>query len=712
MRKIILPLLILFVITTKGREGMWMPQLLKELNENDMKSLGMQISAEDIYSINQSSLKDAVLQFGGGCTGELISGNGLLVTNHHCGFSQIQSLSTIEKNYLADGYWSKSFEEEIPCPGLTVTFIREITEVTSAVLTGVSDTMNDDSRTALIKLRTDSIEKSVTGTLKGSVRQFYYGNKYYLFKLEVFSDIRFVGAPPKSLGKFGGETDNWMWPRHTCDFSMFRIYADKDNMPSPYSKDNRPYQPRRFLTINVGGVKENDFIFVYGFPGRTNKYLPSSGLDVIASQTNPNRVAIRKVRLDVMREEIDKDEKVRLQYSPRFYTLENPYKKWQGEILGFNRFDPISIKKSDEEKFISDLKKHPEMIEDTSILNEYERISNSGKSLNFVNDYYIEAFPGIELTTTSGRFKKLVELCSYKEPDDNLIEEELKKVKNDFTGFYKNYNSTLDKKICAAVLALTFSKLPKQFIPGKISQEGYKQSNFVNYSEWLFKNSLVADSARTMKFISSFKKSDVKKILDDPAYKLNLKIADIQSRVQADLNKINKDLNRLQKKYMRDLLALDTSNKLYPEANSTLRVSYGRVEGTDPEDGIHYDYFATGNGIFIKSEMDVSDYKIPEEFSKLLKSHDFGRYGVNGELPVTFLASAHTTGGNSGSPVINAKGELVGINFDRMWEGVLSDYYYDEKLCRNICVDIRYVLFVIEKYGKANRLIDEMKIVN
>ena len=711
MRKILLPLLFLFLKFSYAREGMWMPQLLKELNESEMKSMGMEISADDIYSINHSSLKDAILQFGGGCTGELISASGLLVTNHHCGFSQIQSLSTIEKNYLADGYWSKSFDEEIPCPGLTITFIREISDVTTAILSGVSDTMNDDSRTTLIKFRTDSIEKSITGKYKGTVRPFYYGNKFYLFKLEVFSDIRFVGAPPKSIGKFGGETDNWMWPRHNCDFSLFRIYADKDNNPATYSKENIPYKSERFLTINIGGVRENDFIFVYGFPGRTYKYLPSSGLETISSQTNPNRIAIRKARLDVMRGEINKGETVRLQYSPRFYTLENSYKKWQGELLGFEKFDPIRIKKAEEEKFISGLKNYPQFLSDSTLLSNYDNFNNAAKPLNFVNDYYAEAFPGIELISATGRFKKLVDLCSVKDQDKKNIQDELKKIKIDFSAFYKNYNLSLDRKICSTVLALSYSKLPKQFMPTSIVEAGNKQDNFLSYTDWLFRNSMVADSSRLMKFIYSFKKNDVKKIINDPAYQLGLGITEIQTKVLNDLIKKNKELNRLQRNYMRDLLTMDTTGKLFPEANSTLRVSYGRVEGTEAVDGIYYNYFTTADGILTKSETGEIDYIIPEKFSTLIKNKDYGRYGTNGKLPVAFLASAHTTGGNSGSPVLNAKGELVGINFDRMWEGVLTDYYYDEKLCRNISVDIRYVLFIIENYGNANRLIEEMRIV-
>ena len=691
---------------------MWLPQLLKEINESEMKSMGMEISADDIYSINHSSLKDAVLQFGTGCTGELISSKGLLITNHHCGFSQIQSLSSIGKNYLEEGFWATNNEEEIPCPGLTVTFIREISDVTSTILSALSDTMSEDVRALTIKTTTDSIEKAIDGKLKGVVRQFYQGNKFYLFITEIFNDIRFVGAPPQSVGKFGGETDNWLWPRHSCDFSLFRIYADKENKSAVYSKENVPYTPKQFLTINIGGVKENDFVFVYGFPGRTNEYLPVPGLEVIASQTNPNRIAIRKARLDVMRDEMSKNDTLRLQYSPRFYTLENLYKKWQGELQGFKRFDILNRKKIQEEIFITKLKSFPALIKDTSLISNYCKSVRTAKPLNYVNDYYSEAIPGVELISASARFKKLTELCSDLKKDEKEIQVEVMKLQKDFKLFYKNYSSTLDRKICSAVLALSFSKLESQFIPTTITKEGMRSDNFLKYSDWLYKNSLISDSSRLMKLLSGFERNDVKKILNDPAYTLSISFTKIQLKLQSDLGKVNKELSRLQRKYMHDLLAIDETGKLYPDANSTLRVSYGKVEGIEARDGMRYNYFTTADGILEKSEKSEYDYRIPSKLATLFKKKDYGRYGFEGTLPVSFLSSVHTTNGNSGSPTLNSKGELVGVNYDRIWEGVVSDYYYEEKVGRCISLDIRYALFIIEKFGNAGWLLNEMKIVN
>ncbi len=712
MKPYLLTLLLFLVIETPAREGMWLPQLLKELNESEMKSMGMEISADDIYSINHSSLKDAVLKFGSGCTGELISSKGLLITNHHCGFSQIQAASTIEKNYLKEGFWALNNEEEIPFPGLTVTFIREISDVTSAILSGISDTMSENSRNNFIKIRTDSIEKTIDGNLKANIRQFYQGNKFYLFITEIFVDIRFVGAPPQSIGKFGGETDNWMWPRHSGDFSLFRIYSNKENKSAAYSKENIPYTPEQFLTISIGGVKENDFVFVFGFPGRTSQYLPSSALEIISTQTNPNRIAIRKARLDVMREEMNESEIVQLQYSAKTSSLENYYKKWQGEVLGFRRFNVIEKKKIEEKKFISDLKNYPKLNDDATLFYYYDKLVEESKPLNFVNDFYSEAFPGIELINASARFKKLVELCSDQNQEEKIIQDEVIKISKDFRIFYKNYNSSLDRRICSAVLSLSYSKLDKQYLPKIILDESNRNEKFVNYSEWLFKNSLVSDSSRLMKLFSTFKRADVRKILSDPAYKLSLNFAEIQSKLQVDLAGMNAQIARLQRKYMRDLLAIDKTGKLFPDANSTLRISYGKVKGVNARDGLNYNYFSTTAGILEKSESNVSDYNIPPKFSSLLKGKDFGRYGSEGKLPVAFLSSVHTTNGSSGSPTLNSKGELIGVNYDRIWEGVVSDYYYEEEYGRNISLDIRYVLFVIEKYGNAGWLINEMRIVD
>ena len=710
--KYLLLIFLLFSVCSNAREGLWLPQLLKELNEPEMKSMGLQISAEDIYSINKSSLKDAVLQFGSGCTGELVSSKGLLITNHHCGFSQIQSVSTLEKNYLNDGYWAKSFEEEIPCPGLSVTFIREIKEVTEEILFGISDTMSEDSRAELVKIHSDSIEKKITGNLKGIVRSFYNGNKYFLFITEVYKDIRFVAAPPKDIAKFGGETDNWMWPRHSADFSFFRIYVDKDNRPVKYSKDNIPYTPGKYLTINAKGVKENDFVFVMGFPGRTNEYLLSPGLELIKNQTNPNRIEIRERRLDIMRKEMLNNDTIRLQYSPRFSSIENVYKKMTGELEGFVEFDVLNRKKEFEKNFIQKIKMHPNLIKDTSLISKYYEINEQAKPLSLANDFYADGISSIELLTVSSRFKLLVDLCADKLTVDSLITQAAEKLKNDLIGFYKNFNISIDKQTCASILNLAFEKLDQKYLPAEIIIAGNKSPDFIEYTELLYKNSFIADSSRINMLLNGFDKKGGRKLKNDPAYKLIFGFSEIQARLQAKLSPLSKELNRLQRIYMYDLLVLDSSGKIFPDANSTLRITYGNIESMSPRDGIKYEYYTTLDGVLEKSITGNTDYTIPDRFKSMIQNKNFGSYGMNGVMSVNFIANTHTTGGNSGSPCFNAQGELVGLNFDRVWEGVLSDYFYDERYCRNICVDIRYILFLIEKYGNANRLIEEMHILH
>jgi hypothetical protein len=700
---------LLIVRTVSGHEGMWLPQLLGMLNEQDMKSMGMQISAEDIYSVQQSSLKDAVLQFGAGCTGELVSDSGLFFTNHHCGFSQIQSLSTIEKNYLQDGFWAKSFSAEIPCPGLTVTFIRDITDVTASVLYNLSDTVDEVMRGILVKERSDSIEKTVGSKLKGVVRSFYQGNKYYLFTTEVYSDVRFVGAPPADLGKFGGETDNWVWPRHNADFSLFRIYVNKDNEPANYSKENIPYKPKKFLTINISGIKENDFVFIFGFPGSTREYLLSPGFEMIEQQTNPNRIAIRDIRLDEMRNAMRSNDTIKLQYSAKFSTLENSYKKWKGELLGFKRFDVLEKKKKSEKQFFENyLNKE---LKYTSIFAEYDSINKITKPLNFALDFYLDAFSGVELLNANARFNKLIDVFKDTSRSEADREAERKKVKADYRNFYKNWNKTVDRKICEKLFEYSYNKVDKYYQPDLIKKNGEKSNGkFEKYAGELFSKSLVADSTRLMSFFDSFNKRKIKRIKKDPTYLLMNDISDNQGSIIMQLGKYNQQLNAIQRKYLEILMRAKTTKAIYPDANSTLRVSYGRVEGMIPRDGMRYDFYTTADGILKKWETGEYDYTLPSRMIDLIKAKDYGRYGVNGTLNVGFLASAHTTGGNSGSPVLNAKGELVGLNFDRMWEGVLSDYYYDETYCRNICLDIRYALFIVEKYGNATRLISEMKI--
>ena len=708
MKKICLLLLVILNSNFSfAKEGMWFPQLLKELNESEMKSLGMQINAEDIFNVNKSSIKDAVVQFGGGCTGEVISDRGLLITNHHCGFSQIQSLSTIEKNYLQNGYWSATDAEEIPCPGLTVTFVRDIIDVSKIVLKDINDEMTEENRTALIKSRADSIEKinSDKKSKKSFVRSFFAGNEYYLFITEVFKDIRFVGAPPQSIGNFGGETDNWVWPRHTGDFSLFRIYADKNNLAADYSKDNVPYKSLRSLEINISAVKENDFAMIYGFPGRTNEYATSSAIDIIMNQTDPNKVIIREKRLEIWKQDMRDNDTVRLKYAAKFRTLANYYKKWQGEAMGLKRFNAVAIKENYEMEMNgkSGGKIKP-------ILDSIKLYNSQIKSLSFISDYYSESLYGIELVNLALKFVKLENYSKTDTISDSLLMTEVARLKIDLISFYKNYSAKTDKKICAAMLKISDQNIPASYQPSALIDIN-SESDILKYTDKLYSSFLI-DTSKVFLWLNNYSKKSIRKIQKDPAYIFAKEVADITQRMSKPMSEINAKLNKLQRQYLAMLRSTDSSKKFYPDANSTLRIAYGKIQSVVPADGKYYNYFTTTDGILEKSNSINPEYSIPEKLATLIKNKDYGNYAVNGTVPVAFLASLHSTGGNSGSPVLNAKGQLIGINFDGLWEGIMTDLYYDEKYCRNISMDMHYFLFIVDKFGNANRLIQEMKIVS
>ncbi len=679
-------------------EGMWMPQLLKELNETEMRSMGMQLSAEDLYSINHSSLKDAILQFGGGCTGEVVSAKGLFITNYHCGFFQIQALSSIENNYIENGFWATSSENELPVPGLTVTFIREIRDVSDEMNAALSIAVNEDQRITLIKSIADSLEKkySVSG-LKASIKSFYAGNKFYLFLTETFRDIRLAGAPPRSIGKFGGEKDNWMWPRHSADFGIFRIYAGKNNKPADYSKENLPYTTTTFLPINISGVDKEDFVFSFGFPGKTNEYATASALDLVVNQSNPNKIRIRDLRLSVWKEDMMKSDTVHLKYTAKYNTLENYFKKWKGELLGFNKFDIITKRRLMEESFQSEKLRN--------LIQQYDDTNQVFRKWSYMSDYFTEALNAIELVSYAGKYRELINLNADPKTEKQLILAEGLKMEKSISGFYRNLDVGLDKKICVVMMTLADSALPNEFKP-----EQLKEKSFTSFADKLYSSTVFKSQKEIVHLLENPTKAAAK-IKKDRVYQFAIGIDNQQKKIDATINRLSKELARIQRLYIAELMVLKPKLVSYPDANSTLRLSYGKVMRMMPRDGLEYKFYTTANGLLEKNSTGEHEYKLPESFISLLKTKDFGRYSKNGELNVAFISSIHTTNGNSGSPVLNSKGELVGVNFDRVWEGVVSDYYYDETFSRNVSLDIRYLLFVVEKYGNAKSLLDEMTII-
>lgn len=664
--------------------------------------MGLQLPVESLFSLDSTGINHAIVQFGGGCTGEIVSDRGLLITNHHCGFGQIQSLSTIENNYLENGYWAKSDAEELPCPGLTVTFIRNIIDVTDAINTNLPQQLPESNRDKIIRSLTDSLEKSYAQSnhVKAIVKSFFGGNQFYLFVTETFKDIRFVGAPPSSVGNFGGETDNWVWPRHTGDFSVFRIYANKDNQSADFSKDNVPYRPKRSFAIDASGVEEGDFTMVYGFPGRTQQFLSSSALRLIQEQTNPTRIALRDIRLSIWREAMLMNDTIDLQYASKFRSLANAYKKWKGELQGLESENVLAKKISFEEGHRSDCIGEKSAAVNAAI--------DSSAVLSKMNDYYTEGFYGIELFAWAARFKTLSDHCRADNPDEEKIRKTASKLLEEVPDFYRNYNTKVDQQVAYSILAYCNSNIPASFAPEFMKVYSKDPEKFITN---IYKKSPLRNEKTARQLLDGFTSKKFIQLYSDPLWQIVFQLNDIKTnQIEKPLSKWNEEINRLQREYIKCQLEIRKNEMIAPDANSTLRLSYGKVEGIYPRDGIRYHWMTTSDGILQKSSSDNIDYALDPALKRLLVSRNFGKYAANDTLPVAFIASNHTTGGNSGSPVLNANGELIGVNFDRIWEGVMSDLYFNPSLSRNVAVDIRYILFIIDQLGNDRRLIDEMKI--
>ncbi|MDR0230425.1 MAG: S46 family peptidase [Flavobacteriaceae bacterium] len=687
--------------------GMWIPSLLKGMNEKEMKSLGMEMSVRDIYDVNNSSMKDAVPHFNGGCTSEVISNQGLLLTNHHCGYGQIQAHSSVEHDYLADGFWAKTLKDELPNDDLEVTFIVKIEDVTKSVMEGV---LASDSE--LVKQ--GKIAKNITKTVASfpketwqdnKIKSFYEGNQYILFVTETFKDVRLVGAPPSSIGKFGSDTDNWVWPRHTGDFSLFRIYADKNNKPAPYSKDNVPYKPKHFFPISLDGIAEGDFTMVFGYPGRTQEYLPSFAVEQILNDLNPVKIGIRDAALKVTDEFMRADQAIKIQYASKYAGTANYWKKWIGESLGLKKTDAVSAKKNFETDFIARAKKNKKTAEYAKLLPEFEKLYKQIAPYALSRDYYSEVvLRNTELLSVAYKLYALERNAkmeqSFNDRKANLIDSQER--------FYKNYNKNVDQKVFEAIVSLYSKNAPKEFLPKELnnldvlaaSKTIYGESKLTSYEG--FKSLVEGDATQVVKNLNNDKGYVFAKAL----------IENYINTVAPKYEELNTQIEALQRTYMKAQLELYPDARIFPDANSTLRVTYGKVDGYTPKDAITYGAVTHLDGIMEKYVPKDYEFDVPAKLIELYEKKDYGQYAENGKLPVNFIATNHTTGGNSGSPAVDSKGNLIGLNFDRVWEGTMSDIYYDPSICRNIMVDIRYVLFIIDKFADAKHLINEMELVH
>ncbi|NNE27371.1 MAG: S46 family peptidase [Saprospiraceae bacterium] len=693
---------------------MWIPLLLKSLNEAEMQEMGMKLSAEDIYSINQGSLKDAIVHFGGFCTSEIISPDGLLLTNHHCGYGQIQAHSSVENNLLNTGFWAKDRQSELPNPGLTATFINEIIDVSAQALEGVTESMSVSERQSQIDKNINSISSGMELESYEDVfvRPFFNGNQYFAFITTTYTDIRLVGAPPESIGKFGADTDNWVWPRHTGDFSLFRIYAGPDNLPAEYSEDNIPFRPKHYLPISLDGVETGDFTMVFGFPGRTQEYLPSVAVEQILETSNPTKIGIREKALDIVGKYMRADEKTKIQYASKFASIANYWKKWIGESKGLERTNAVQNKKDFEKKFMSTLPKDSPY---RNILGEFETLYDDIQPYAYVRDYYSELTGrNIEMMRIVGIANRLVN--TYDNNGEEAYQSFKGRVIGFLEGFYKNYNSDIDKEVFAALTEMYANNVDPEFVPKKLrpTQVEGKRQSYQAKAGSIYNNTIFADEKKMMAVLDMAPAEAVEKIKSDPAFRFGKRWKKIyDGQVAEPYNEIKFQIDSLQRIYMKALMETFPDERFYPDANSTLRVTYGKVNGYEPMDAVKYEPVTYLDGVIEKYQPGDYEFDVDEKLINLYESKDYGQYAdKNGKVPVCFIGTNHTTGGNSGSPAIDAEGNLIGLNFDRAWEGTMSDINYDASICRNIMVDARYILFIIDKYADAGHLIEEMTLVH
>jgi hypothetical protein len=714
MKKSLLFVLILMSSFARADEGMWLPLFIERLNYVDMQKEGLKLTAEEIYSINHSSLKDAIIQFGGGCTGEIISSQGLILTNHHCGYGSIQSHSTVDHDYLADGFWAKSLEEELPNEGLTARFLVRIEDVTSKVLEGITNDMTEAERNEKISAKSRLItEDAENGTgFQARVASFFAGNEFYLFVYEVFRDVRFVGAPPSSIGKFGADTDNWMWPRHTGDFSLFRVYTGSDGKPADYSENNIPMKPRHYLPVSTGGVEKGDFSMIMGYPGSTERFMTSWGVDNSVNIYNPTFVNVRTKKLSIMREDMDADREVGIKYASKYASTANYWKYYTGQTRGLKRLRVYEDKQKIEAEFTNWVNSNADRkAAYGNVLSDY------ADAYKTINEYTVQRvflseaiFRGADIMSLASAFTGLGNELKAENPNP----EKLTRIKEALTKAvernFKNYNQPTDVKMLTAMLNMYYDVVPVAQQPEEFRKLIEKNKN--NYEKLvapMFDKSMFDDQAALNAFIAN---PNVKKLEKDPVYNLISIFREKLLQTNEALKASYEKLDRADRLLIAGLREMQPDRKFYPDANSTMRLTYGKVMDYYPADAVHYDFYTTMSGIMEKEDPSNWEFVVPEKLKQLYEAKDFGPYGVNGEMPVCFITTHDITGGNSGSPVLNAYGELIGLAFDGNWEAMSGDIAFEPELQRTINVDARYILFIIDKYAGAKNIINELTLVN
>jgi hypothetical protein len=716
MKKIVSILFILIIgfgLKARADEGMWLLPFIEKLNLGKMTELGLKLSAEDIYSINRASIKDAIVIFGGGCTGEIVSSQGLILTNHHCGFSSIQAHSSVEHDYLKDGFWAMSKEEELPNPNLAVTFLIRIEDVTAQILANVKAGATETERASAISEARQSIQKkAVEGTnYNATVTNFYSGNYYYLLIYERYNDVRLVGAPPIAIGKFGSDTDNWEWPRHTGDFSVFRVYSSPDGKPAAYSKDNVPLKPKYYLPVSIKDLNKGDFAMILGYPGRTSRYATSYEIEELLKISDPNRIKIRGIKQDNWMADMKADPKVNIQYSNKYFGSSNYWKNSIGEKEGLEKLNVVAKKQKTEDQFR------------TWVAANADRQAKYGQALDLIknavtgraeyantNQYISECLSqGCEIFSMGQAGARLIE--ALKSGDQKKITDVTTSIKNNLDRFYKDYNPPTDRKNIKSMLKLFRADVPVKYHPDffvNVVDKKFK-GDIGKFVDDMFTRTIFADQAKVLAFLD---KPVLKTIENDPVYLTQISINKVASDVASKLSQFEGDYTLGRRLWMAALMEMTPDKTTYPDANFTMRLTYGTVQDYEPKDGVLYKYYTSMTGVMEKYKPGDYEFDVPQKQIDLYNKKQYGRYASSkGYMPNCFLTNNDITGGNSGSPVLNASGQLIGLAFDGNFEAISGNYAFEPDIQRTICVDIRYVLWVMDIYAGDKRLVDEMTIV-
>ncbi|HRP88637.1 MAG TPA: S46 family peptidase [Edaphocola sp.] len=693
--------------SARADEGMWIPMLIGK-NIQEMKAKGFHLSADDVYSINHASLKDAIVHFGGGCTGEMISDQGLLITNHHCGYGNIADLSTVEKNYLEDGFWAKSLDQELNAPGLSVKFLVRMEDVTEAVLKAQKKKKKSEE---IINEIINAANEG--GQYSSQISSFYGGNQYFLLVYEVFTDVRLVGTPTKSLGKFGGDTDNWMWPRHTADFSMFRVYANKQNKPAKYSKDNVPYKPKKFLPISLKGVENNDYAMVMGYPGRTNRYETSYGVDLAINEVNPSIVNLRDARLSIMRKYMRQDKAINLKLASSYASIANYWKYFIGQTEQLKRLNVVAEKQKQEQEFNDWAKKNGRA--NKNVMSNFAKTYAAYRPYAKQNIYLSEGIAAPSIAKLGARATSVLKaLESGKKADSDKAIQALKSYR---TNLMESFVPQVEEEMLAKTMEMYYTDIPAEQRPNIYETVIFKKypndkssSAFTQYAKYLSTNSILLDDSKFNNFVNAPSAEILK---NDPAVQYMQAFLDNQdAKFKEKTDEYNIAKSNLAKDYIAGLMKMNPNKNWSPDANSTMRVTYGNVAGYSPQDAVTYNYFTTIDGLMAKYKPGDYEFDLPKQFIDLYNKKDFGQYvNKDGTIVTCFITNNDITGGNSGSPVINADGALLGLAFDGNWEAMSGDIAFDKQFKRTITVDIRFVLWIIDKMGGAQNLIDEMQLI-